>query len=160
MRSLVFFAAFVALGAPAGAQEAKPASGSAAAETGTCKPSTAGEVIVCGERAPSPYRLDPDVLQTIRRQEQASNPPRVAQRDVDSDTCTTGPNGCPGAGALPIMAIAVTAAEMAVKAMDGEDWREPLRTRPDEYQLYREEKMKRERSKPKIGIGIGISTER
>ena len=161
MRSLVLLAGLVAFGAGAAeAQAAGPSAGSAAVETGDCKPSSSGEVVVCGERGPSPYRIDPDVMSTIRRQEKAANPPRVAEHDVSADPCSTGPNGCPGEGAVPIMMIALTAAEMAAKAIKGEDWREPLRTKPDEYQLYREEKQKRERSKPRIGVGIGISNDR
>ena len=149
-RAGVLVLGVIAVSAPASAQA--PHSPGAPAKldlsTGTaaeeCEAGEAGEVVVCGERGRSPYRIDADVYRGIRARELAENPPRLPSRVPAGDPCKTGPNGCPGEGALPLMAIALTAAKMAVKAIEGEDWTEPLRTGTDEYQLYRDSKAARE----------------
>jgi hypothetical protein len=160
LRALVF-AGGLALGtagaAPAPAQPTEaPLYLSTEAAPEDCKEATGNEVVVCGERGPSPYRIDPDVLGAMRAEELAANPPRPPGQVAEGDPCNVGPNGCPGEGALPLMAIALTAAEMAVKAIQGEDWREPLRTGPDDYQRYEEAKRKRERAKPRVSVGVGV----
>ena len=148
--------AAVAAGAqaqPAPADPANPAPLKLQAPDEGCEPASPGEVVVC-RKAPGKYRIDPDVLQVIRRQELAANPPRPPVQVADGDPCKTGPNGCPGEGAVPLLMIALKAAEVALAAAKGEDWREPLRTRPDEYQLYLEERERREKARVSIGVGI------
>jgi len=151
--------AMLAIAAPAAAQEAPPPKLDLETQSKDCEAAEPGEVVVCGERGGDKYRLDPDVLHVIRKAEEAANPPRPPAQIAESDPCKVGPNGCPGEGALPLLAIAMKAVEVAVTAAKGEDWREPLRTRPDQYRLYRESKEKRE--KPKISIELsGPKVER
>lgn len=150
---LVTTAASAAIAAPASAQAPKL---DLSAPPRGCAPASPGEIVVCGE-SQEKYRIDRDVLQVIREQELAANPPRPPVQVADGDPCKVGPNGCPGEGALPLLAIAMKAAQLAVQVAKGEDWREPLRTRPDEYEQYLKSKAKRNKAKPSVGIGIGIS---
>lgn len=41
---------------------------------------------------------------------------------------------------IPLLPAAVKVATALVKAAKGEDWREAFRTKPDDYQLYEEER--------------------
>ena len=150
----------LALAWPAAAQQpqqAPPRLDLSGPAEGECKPAAEGEVVVCGERGPSPYRIDPDVLGVMRAKELAENPPRPATAVPGGDPCGVGPNGCPGEGAVPLLAIAITAAKVAVKAIQGEDWREPLRTGPTDYERHLEAKKQREKSKPRVSVGISAS---
>ena len=140
--------------APAFAQSPEPPKLEINTAAKGCTPAAPGEVVVCGE-SPDKYRIDADVLQVIRRQEQAANPPRPPVDVASGDPCKVGPNGCPGEGALPLLMIAMKVAQVGVTAIKGEDWREPLRTRPDDYRLYQEEKAKREDRRVRVGIEFG-----
>ena len=154
-------AALLGLGTAAPAQQPEPALDlSNRAQAEQCRAASEAEIVVCAERGPSRYRIDPDVLQSIRAKELADNPPRKPSQVTDGDPCTVGPNGCPGEGALPLMSMALTAVTMAVKGLQGEDWREPLRTGPDDYQRYLESKRKREGAGSRVSIGVGISNDR
>lgn len=113
-------------------------------EAEPCPPGEDGEVVVCAQRGPSPYRIDPDVLQAMRAKERAANPPRPPAPIAEADPCKVGPSGCPGEGAVDFIRPALVMLSVAVKAIQGEDWREPLRTGPDDYQTYSEEKAKRD----------------
>lgn len=139
-RAGVLVLGVIAVSAAAAAQEPQAPASKLDLSTGAaadgCEAGEAGEVVVCGERGRSRYRIDPDVYQSIRARELADNPPRLPTRVAEGDPCVTGPNGCPGEDALPLAAVALTAAEMIVKAIEGEDWTEPLRTGVDEYELY------------------------
>lgn len=156
VRSCLILVAVAAIAAPT--QAATPEAPKLDLSTAPkgCTPASPGEVVVCGE-SPDKYRIDPDVLQVVRAQEQAANPPRPPAQVTDGDPCRIGPNGCPGEGALPLLMIAMKVVEVAAQVAKGDDWREPLRTGPDEYQLYMESKTRREKPKASIGIGIGVS---
>jgi hypothetical protein len=110
-----------------------------ARETG-CRALTPGEVVVCGERGASPYRIDPTILEAMRQKERAANPPRPPERSAGAETCAVGPQACPGEGAVDFVRPAMLIVAAAVKALQGEDWREPFRTKPDDYQVYQDSK--------------------
>ena len=118
-----------------------------------CVASSPSEVVVCGERGPSPYRLDPTVLQVIRDKEEAANPPRVSNRGDIAEACGTGSNPCDG-GMVPLLEPALRVVSAAVKAVQGEDWREPFRNGPDDYQRYLEARKKRAAKPPAIAISV------
>ena len=118
-----------------------------------CVASSPAEVVVCGERGPSPYRLDPTVLQVIRDKEEAANPPRVSNRGDIAEACGTGSNPCDG-GMVPLLEPALRVVSAAVKAVQGEDWREPFRNGPDDYQRYLDARKKRAGRPPAIAISV------
>ena len=118
-----------------------------------CTASTPAEVVVCGERGPSPYRLDPTVLQAIRDKAQAANPPRPPDRGASAEPCGTGSNPC-GGGMIPLLEPALRVASAVVKAVQGEDWREPFRNGPDDYQRYLDARRKRDGKSPAIAISV------
>lgn len=109
-----------------------------------CWPAAPGEVVVCGERGTSPYRIDAAVLQAIREKEKAENPRRLSDRSATAESCVVGPNACPGAGAVDLVGPALLVAKSLINAATGEDWREPFRTRPDDYQLHEQAKAQRQ----------------
>ena len=118
-----------------------------------CVASSPAEVVVCGERGPSPYRLDPTVLQAIRDKEEAANPSRVSNRGEIAEPCGTGSNPCDG-GMIPLLEPALRVVSAAVKAVQGEDWREPFRNGPDDYQRYLDARKKRAGKPPAIAISV------
>lgn len=120
---------------------------------GACKPATNGEVVVCGERGESPYRIDPTVLDAIRPTEAANNPPRVQDRSGGTEPCGTGRNPCNG-GMVPLLEPALRVATAVVKAVEGEDWRHAFRNGPDDYQRYQQSQSKRAAKRGGISIGI------
>lgn len=106
-----------------------------------------GAVVVCG-RSPDRFRIDPAVLEAQRAAEAPRAKPET--RIASANTDCVGPQHC-GGGTVPLVGMALAAAaKAAILAIDGEDWREPFRTRPDGYQAYQ-----RARAKPKIGISLG-----
>jgi hypothetical protein len=116
------------------------------------------DIVVCG--APdrnSAFRIDPSVLAVGREK---NDPGIVASnRDPAADTpCPSyGLKLCQGRDTVPILAIARVAARSAALAISGEDWREPLRTRPDDYSIYREAKAKEERQVSARRVRVGLS---
>jgi hypothetical protein len=141
----------IALAAPA---EAPLDLSGAKADQG-CKAAEPGEVLVCGDRGPSPYRLDPTVLQADRAKEAASNPVRVEDRSGNANLCGTVRDEC-GGGMIPILGPALRVADAVVKAAEGEDWREAFRNGPSDYQRYQEAK----RKKPSISVGVSVTNDR
>lgn len=109
------------------------------------------EVVVCGKRERSPYRIDPLTLDVLRSKEAANNPTRVQDRSGDPQLCGTVRNEC-GGGTIPLLEPALRVASAVVKAANGEDWREAFRNGPSDYDRYQE--AKRKRAKPSISIGI------
>jgi hypothetical protein len=113
------------------------------ARTGNaCKSATPGELIVCGERGRSPYRLDATVLDSERLKEAAANnPSRVRDRSGSPNLCGTGRNEC-GGGTIPLLQPALRVADAVVKAVEGDDWREAFRNGPSDYERYTQAKQK------------------
>lgn len=116
-----------------------------------CKASSPGELVVCGERGRSPYRLDPTVLEAQRSIAAASNPVRVQDRSGDPNLCGTVRNEC-GGRAIPLLEPALRVASAVVKAAEGGDWREAFRNGPGDYDRYEQAKQKRSR----IGVAISV----
>jgi hypothetical protein len=114
-----------------------------------CK-SRPGELLVCGQRGPSPYRIDPIVLDAERSEGAAANPSRVSDRSGAAQLCGTVQNEC-GGGTIPLLEPALRVAGAAVMALKGDDWREAFRNGPSDYDRYRQTKQKRS------GISVGVS---
>lgn len=115
-----------------------------------CKAGAPGDVVVCGDRGPSPYRLDPTVLDAGRAKERSTNPVRVQDRSASANLCGTVRDEC-GGGMIPILGPALRVADAVVKAVQGEDWREAFRNGPNDYERYEQAKRK------KSGITLGVS---
>lgn len=114
-----------------------------------CKPGNGSEVVVCGERERSPYRIDPVSLDVMRQKEALEHPDRVATREPAPEACGTVRNECSG-GTIPLLEPALRVATAAVMAAKGEDWRQAFRNGPSDYELYQQ--AKRKRSKVSIGV--------
>ena len=109
-----------------------------------CLSTDPAEVIVCGKRGTSRYRIDPTVLQVIREKESAENPPQPSGRSASAEKCPIGVNSCPGGGTIDLIGPLMVIARSLLSAAEGEDWREPFRTRPDHDQLHEQEKSRRQ----------------
>lgn len=117
-----------------------------------CKPGTGSEVVVCGERERSPYRIDPVSLEVMRQKEALEHPERMATREPPPEGCGTVRNECSG-GTIPLLEPALRVATAAVMAAKGEDWRQAFSNGPSDYDLYQQ--AKRKHSKVSIGITAG-----
>lgn len=146
----------LAVAAPAAAQTPESPKLDLSSAARGCKAAEPGEVVVCGERSGDAYRIDPEVLAVERSREPPSGARPPDYLTVNDQSCVPhGPNGCPGRDVVPVLQMALVAARVAALAIEGEDWREPLRTRPDAYRLYVEEKAKREKARASVSIDFG-----
>ena len=102
------------------------------------------EIIVCAPK-PEGYRIDPDLVQA-ERAKKANKKLKRPERMADRSCATVGPMGCRDGGGINLLAAALTAAEMAKRAVNGENVGKMFVTepQPDEYQLYLEAKRERE----------------
>ena len=130
-------------------------SAASAAPAPDCRPGAGNDVVVCGERERSPYRIDPVTLDAMRQKEAAEHPDRLAGREPPPEGCGTGRNQCSG-GTIPLLEPAFRVATAVVKAAKGEDWREAFSNGPSDYDRY--EDAKRKRSKISVGISAGNQT--
>jgi hypothetical protein len=126
-----------------------------------CPVATGEQIIVCADPADrSGYRIDP-ALAAVQRQAGDLGADPLMQRDIGKEGCL--PHGlkpCPGLDTIPVLAIARVAAQSAILAAGGEDWRAPLRTEADHYEVYREAKAKEERRKSDRKVRFGIFSKR
>ena len=101
------------------------------------------EIVICVER-PQGYRIDPDIKEAGRQVKR--NKRKRPERFADRSCATVGPMGCRDGGGINLLAAALTAAEMAKRAVTGENVGEMFITdpQPDEYQLYLQAKRERE----------------
>jgi len=159
IRAIAPIAGLIALAAPAAghAQDSNAPAGQAMNLSrdapNRCKTPSPGELVVCGERGPSPYRLDPTVLDAQRSSEAANNPARVQDRSGDPNLCGTVRNECGGA-AIPLLEPALRVATAVVMAVEGDDWRRAFRNGPNDYDRYEQAKQKRAR----INVGVSVSS--
>jgi len=116
--------------------------------------STGVEVTVCGRRTPD-YRLDPGVLAGTRAREALPTDLRTAQGKAVEGSCHDQPSKCQGGGVIPVLAVASKTIEAVVLAVKGDDWREPFRTKPDEYEAYRAEQ---QRTRVSVSLGASAGT--
>lgn len=119
-----------------------------------CKPGSANDVVVCGERERSPYRIDPVTLDAMRQKEAAEHPDRLAAREPPAEGCGTGSNPCSG-GTIPLLEPALRVATAVVMAVKGDDWRQAFSNGPSDYDRYKDAKRKR----PRISVGISAGNE-
>lgn len=136
---------------PAQPAPPKPPAKTAAATPAEADPcaaaSAAGntrEIVICAQR-PQGYRLNPDVMEA-RREIRSGGQPRYPHEMFRRRDCATiGPAPCFDAG-INIIAAATTLATMAQRIAKGEEIGSMFVTdpHPDEYQLYRMAKMRRE----------------
>lgn len=100
--------------------------------------------MVCAQRS-QPYRLDPSVIDA-EREKQAIDRSATSPAPPAQAICATQPVGCGDRmDNLDLANVAIVAGTMAVRAAKGEDWAKALRTGgPDEYQLYRQAKQRRD----------------
>lgn len=124
----------------------KAASPTASAE---CAKGDGKEVVVCG-RSSQRFRIDPDVLDASRARNAVPAKPPVSAEASPSSGCV-GPNAC-GGDYLPVVGMALTALKAAELAVEGEDWRDAFRTKPDEYRLYQQSQDKKASGHVSIGI--------
>jgi len=102
-----------------------------------CKSEDPDAVVVCG-RSQQRFRIDPTVLAATRRAE--TLPPKAPLDATGAQPCTG--SQCGGGSYVPLIPMALKALKAAELAIEGDDWREAFRTRPDQYQLYRSEQAK------------------
>ena len=126
----------------------------------SCPKSGDQQIIVCADPAErSRYRIDPAI--TAAEKAAASDPRPPVHHTIGDEPCP--PHGlklCPGLDTVPVLAIARVALESAVLASNGEDWRAPMRTQSDQYELYREAKAKEERRKSDRKVRFGVFSRR
>lgn len=129
------------------AQPVAAAGRPAQAATPACSPANPkedpDEIVICVEKQDG-FRIDPAIMEAKRqaKRKKLKRPERLA----DNSCRSVGIMGCRGGGGINVMAAALTAAEMARRAANGDNVGEMFVTEPepDEYQLYLEAKRKRE----------------
>lgn len=119
---------------------------------------TGADVVVCGERE-QPYRIDPDVLAGERAREALPVDTRTAQEKAVVGSCHDTPAKCQGGGIIPVLPAALKTIEAVVLAVKGEDWRQPFRSKPDDYEAYKAAQGER-RAKVSVSLDAGASSGR
>jgi hypothetical protein len=93
------------------------------------------EIVVCGARE-RPYRIDPDVLAGQRAREALPADTRTAFSCAVRGSCHDTYAKCQGSGVIPVLPAALKTIEAVVLAVKGEDWRQPFRSKPNEFEAY------------------------
>jgi hypothetical protein len=157
----MMIALFFAAGLAAAPQPSTPAptiAGSVRTEVSAVASENCGgtgdtaEIIVCGGST-GRFRIDPTVMEASRIREAPPPKPELDATKVSAKSGCVGPNACDG-GVIPLVRMALVAARAAALAANGEDWREALRTKADEYRLYEERKDRRDRER-KVRVEFG-----
>jgi hypothetical protein len=109
-----------------------------------CKSRDPREIVVCAKKRQE-YRIDPSVSET-RQQAESSSRSASAPLPAAQASCAGSPMGCgTGLEGLDLANVALVLGTMAVRAAKGDDWAKAFRTGgPDEYQLYKAAKKRRE----------------
>ena len=145
--ALLFFAQAVA-GPPA---PAKQSPASAPTTQRDCAPQnssgSANEIVICAVK-PDGYRLPPDIVEArrLKKQRDSGRPRSPHETYADHSCATVGPMGCRGTPAVNLVAVALTAAQMADRLSKGQEVGSMFKTDPQasEYELYQQAKKARE----------------
>lgn len=106
-------------------------------EPGCERSITTEDIVVCGRRVDTTYRLDPRLVEAQRRVEGARGGPSATERLLVSCSDVSA-RGCPGQGAVSVSGAALKFVSVLVAAVKGDDWKEPLLSNePDEYEVYK-----------------------
>lgn len=129
---------------PVGVPIPAPTPKSVDATKRACRSSDAKNIVVCAQRKQG-YRLDPGVMDATRQVETNSRSATSAVPAAQA-MCSAQPTGCgTSLDSLDLANVAVVVGMMGVRAAKGEDWTKAFKTGgPDEYQLYRQAKQRRE----------------
>jgi hypothetical protein len=155
MLSLLIAAAAVTAAPPPESNVLVPSPVLRAGLANICQNDKPDDVIVCGKPG-QPYRIDSSVLAASRAANARPPKPPVTADTLPSNNCV-GPDSCSG-GVIPLVGMALVAAEAASLAAHGDDWRDAIRTQPDEYRLYEQAEARRE-SERKVRIGITAASK-
>lgn len=144
---LILGGAFAGVGPPPEAAPPSPqapATANADSVDESCRSKDARDIVVCAQRRQE-YRIDPSVIDA-GRQAEAINRSMTSPAPAAQAVCSSQPMGCGRSPAsLDLANVALVAVTTAIRAAKGEDWTRGLKPGgPDEYQLYREAKARRE----------------
>ncbi len=150
LSGLLLLAEVAAAPAPPPA-EAKPPATVESASDESCAEAERGSadtrtITVCAQR-PNNYRLNPDVMAAKRiKRTGRGAAPRPSENFKRDECATVGPMGCRGQGVIDIPSAAIAAAQMAARAVKGENVGEMFQTdkQLSEYELYLLAKAERE----------------
>ena len=149
LNTALLFLAQVAAGPPAPTNAPPPSTAAAAAQPECARQSrsNSNEIVICAPK-PDGYRLPPDVVEArrLKKQRDAGRPRSPHETYADHSCATVGPIGCRGTPAVNLLAVALTAAQMADRLAKGQEVGSMFKTdpQPSEYQLYQEAKKARE----------------
>jgi hypothetical protein len=110
-----------------------------------------GEITVCGRQVPS-YRIDPQILAADRIVEASPSDTRNGLREVTASSCHDEPKKCDSTEIIPLLPVALKVLQVTTLAIQGEDWRGALRTRPDGWEAYQNQSKRS--GKAKICVGF------
>jgi hypothetical protein len=115
------------------------------------------EIVICVERQQG-FRIDPDIREAVRQKNRKTL--KRPERFADKSCASVGGQGCGTAG-INVLAAALTAAEMAKRAVTGGNVGEMFVTdpQPDEYQLYLQAKREREAKKEAVAARLKAEAE-
>ncbi len=141
--------------APAPAPPAKAPAAACSPADPTADPN---EIVICVEK-PDGYRIDPAIIESQRQAKRKKL--KRPERHADNSCESVGIMGCRGGGGVNILSAVMTAAEMAKRAVNGENVGEMFITepQPDEYQLYLEAKRKREAQRAEQATAAQAKTQ-
>jgi hypothetical protein len=135
-----------------------------------CSPETpepdSDTIVVCVVK-PEGYRIDPDVLAAKKAERQADQGRPLSRAEKVADTGgPVGPQyGCMGPQCVNLLAVALTAAQIAQRAAKGQEIGSVFRTDPqmseyEYYQLAKAEREKREAEESGDGYLAQIEAEK
>jgi hypothetical protein len=130
---------------------------SAPAPRKDCSPDTpdpnSDTIVVCVVK-PDGYRIDPDVLSARKAKRHADQGrPLNRSEKLADNSCAVGPHACIDTG-VNLLAVALTAAQMADRLSKGQEIGSMFRTDPQmsEYEYYQLAKAERERAEVEAGL--------